>query len=209
MTIRHTLLISFLGVSLTSALLITLMIFTHLRDFLHTEIEKKLESQANTLMQQIDATLFERMKNLSIWSQLDIMQDVRIRDIDKRLSLFLHELYGGYAGVYRQLFVLNRDNEIIAASDPGLIGTSHTSAAPWLSTRLNRHQIDLEPLDNDRSRLLLSVSLIDAFQGDQVGRLYAAFDWTEILRLLQTPLLYQFPDEPSYAFLLDQNRRCS
>ncbi|MGR9053567.1 MAG: histidine kinase dimerization/phospho-acceptor domain-containing protein, partial [Gammaproteobacteria bacterium] len=207
MTIRHTLFISYLGVSLTSALLITLMIFTHLRDYLNSEIEKKLESQAVILMQQIDVALFERMKNLSIWSRLEIMQDIRIRDIDKRLSSFLHELQSGYAGVYRQLFVVDNAKEIIAAGDPTLIGSRHRSPAmPWLSSQLGRHRIELERLDRENDSLLLSVGLIDAFRFEPIGELYAAFDWAEVLRLLQTPLLYQFPDVPSYAFLLDRHK---
>ena len=54
MTIRYTLLMSYLLISLASALLITLMIFVHLREILRAEIEEKLKSQATTIMQQID-----------------------------------------------------------------------------------------------------------------------------------------------------------
>ena len=104
MTIRRTLLISYLLISLASALLIALMIFAHFRDVLRQEIEHKLESQAITIMQQIDTTLFERMQNMASWSQLDVMQEIRTRDVDKRLSHFLYELHAEYDGVTAKPF---------------------------------------------------------------------------------------------------------
>jgi len=130
MTIRRTLLISYLLISLASALLIALMIFAHFRDVLRQEIEHKLESQAVTIMQQIDTTLFERMQNMASWSHLDVMQEIRTRDVDKRLSQFLHELYTEYDGVYHQLFVINQDNQVIAANQPDLIGIQLEMSSP-------------------------------------------------------------------------------
>ncbi len=65
MTIHRTLLISYLLISLASALLIALMIFAHFRNILRQEIEHKLEFQAIIIMQQIDMTLFERMHNVA------------------------------------------------------------------------------------------------------------------------------------------------
>ena len=147
MTIRRTLLISYLLISLASALLIALMIFAHFRDVLRQEIEHKLEFQAITIMQQIDTTLFERMQNMASWSHLDVMQEIRTRDVDKRLSQFLHELYLEYDGVYQQLFVINQDNQIIAASHSGYIGIPLKIPSPWLEISLEQHTFSFESLD--------------------------------------------------------------
>lgn len=205
MTIRRTLLISYLLISLSSALLITLMIFVHLRDIVRAEIENKLKSQASTIMQQIDTTLFERMENMAMWSHLDVMQEIRVRDVDKRLAHFLRELHESYDGVYKQLFVINQDHEIISADDARLIGTQHAYAPAWLEATHGEHTHALQPLKSAHDNLYLSIAVDDAFQIGELGRLYAGFDWREIVRLLDATL--PFSAAPSYALLLDSDNR--
>ena len=207
MTIRRTLLTSYLMISIVSALMITGMIVAHLRAVLRTEIEQKLTTQAATIMEQIDTTLFERMKNIATWSRLGIMQEVRVRDIDKRLSKFLHELYAGYGGVYHRLFVVNDADEVIASSQPGQIGEHLASAAIWLQATLGRDTVSLRPVDVARRELLLSVSLTDDFQQGRLGRLFAGFDWNEINRLLESPVLVDGRVRLSHALLVDSDGR--
>jgi two-component system, NtrC family, sensor histidine kinase HydH len=207
MTIRYTLLISYLFISLTSALLITLMIFAHLRETLYAEIENKLQSQASTVMQHIDRTLFERMQNITTWSRLDMMQEIRTRDVDKRLSQFLDELHVGYGGVYQQLSVTNQQAEIIASSDQHLLGWQLQNTQPWLNVVLNNQTLVLHPLDIANNRLTFSVTIPDNFQTGALGTLYAGFDWGEILRLLTAPLPFGLVNTSSYAVLVDEQLR--
>ena len=202
MTIRRTLLISYLLISLASALLIALMIFAHFRDVLRQEIEHKLEFQAITIMQQIDTTLFERMQNMASWSHLDVMQEIRTRDVDKRLSQFLHELYLEYDGVYQQLFVINQDNQIIAASHSGYIGIPLKIPSPWLEISLEQHTFSFESLDV-MDNLNISIPLEDAFQMSQLGRLYASFNWGEIIRLLNGSVSDNSHEAVYYVLLVD------
>lgn len=206
MTIRYTLLMSYLLISLASALLITLMIFVHLREILRAEIEEKLKSQATTIMQQIDTTLFERMENMAMWSSLEVMQEVRIRDVDKRLSHFLNELHTGYDGVYEQIFVVDQRDETVSASDAKMIGTRYPQARPWLTATHNNHTHSLQHLDARDEKLYFSIPIEDAFASGVLGRLYAGFDWKEIYRLLDAPLPFS-ADAQSYALLVDQAGR--
>jgi signal transduction histidine kinase len=205
MTIRRTLLLSYLLISVASALLITLMIFLHFREVLRIEIENKLTSQAAAIMQQIDTTLFERMENMSLWSQLEVMQDVKSKDVDKRLSQFLNKLHTGYDGVYQTLFIVNQQNQIVSASDAALIGRSYQSITPWLNVALNNDNLAFQPLDVNPDKLYFSIAIADAFQTGQLGRLYAGFDWQEIIRLLDTPLPFS-SGSSSYALLVDNNK---
>ena len=96
MTIRQTLLVAFLFFSIISASLMTVLSYNFSRSELSDEIRLNLESQALSTMHQIDAMLFERIENLYGWSQLDIFQDIKIRDIDKRLSNFLSDINSAY-----------------------------------------------------------------------------------------------------------------
>lgn len=205
MTIRRTLLISYLLISLSSALLITLMIFVHLRDIVRIEIENKLKSQANTIMQQIDTSMFERMENMVMWSHLDVLQEIRVRDVDKRLSDFLHQLHESYDGIYKQIFVINTQNEIISADDALLIGKYYAPDTVWLQASHDNHSHALQPLKSAQDNLYLSIAIDDVFQAGELGRLYAGFDWKEIVRLLDATL--PFSAAPSYAMLVDADNR--
>jgi signal transduction histidine kinase len=207
MTIRHTLLLSYLLISVTSALLITAMIFTHFREILSTEIEHKLTSQAATIMQQIDTTLFERMENIVIWHDLAVMQEIRVQDVDKRLSQFLKDSKIGYKGVYQHLFVTDNKHKVISASDSPLIGSFYQPLKSWLNVTLNNHVISFEPANILQNQLTLSLAIPDAFQKGDLGRLYVAVDWQEMQRLLDAALPFSSAQLPSYALLLDAENR--
>jgi signal transduction histidine kinase len=209
MTIRHTLLISYLLISIASALLITVMIFLHFKQILRIEIENKLTSQAAAIMQQIDTTLFERMENMVTWSQLEVMQDIKSQDVDKRLSHFLNDLHSGYDGVYQLLFVINQNKKIISATDSSLMGNYYQSIKPWLNVSLNNAHNDslaFQPLDVNPDKLYFSIAINDEFQTGQLGLLYAGFDWREIIRLLDTPLPFNSSSSSSYALLIDSEK---
>ncbi len=205
MTIRRTLLISYLLISLAPALLIALMIFVHFYNVLWEEIEHKLESQAITIMQQIDITLYERLQNMASWSHLDVMQEIRTRDVDKRLSQFLYELNSEYEGVYNQLFVINKEKEIIATSYPELIGKTFQSS-PWLKIPFKQHEFSFDSLDA-KDQLNISIPVEDAFQQDQLGRLYTRFNWQEIIRLLDASVSGHSRDAIFYTLLVDSEGR--
>ncbi len=207
MTIRYTLLISYVLISLTSVLLITLMIFTHLRETLHAEIETKLQSQATTVMQHIDTTLFERMQNITSWSHLEVMQEIRSRDVDKRLAQYLRELHVSYNGVYQQIFVVNQQRDVIADSAPGFNYGSYPEPPVWLQTTFNNQTLMLQTLDSLANRLVFSTRITDTFQQGELGTLYAAFDWQEIFKLLTAPLPFSSANADTYALLVDSEGR--
>ncbi len=202
MSIRLTLLISYLVISLASASLITLLVFVHIHKVLRLEIENKLETQAVHIMQQIDTALFERMQNMSIWRHLDVMQEVRTHDVDKRLSQFLNEIQSGYDGTYQQLLVSNNENHIIAANIAALVSTQMPTLTPWVSAQLEHNQFTFYSIKKDS--LSLSVEIPDAFQSGQIGRLYARFNWP---LFFQSFLPKSTTNKPFYALLIDQNGR--
>ena len=89
MTIRRALLLTLLAFSISFAALMTALSYSRARAALSDEIRLNLETQALTLMQQVDAMLFERVKDMQGWRRLDLMQEVRVGDVDKRLARFL------------------------------------------------------------------------------------------------------------------------
>jgi signal transduction histidine kinase len=183
--------------------MISIMIYTHLQDILVTETETRLKSQAWTIMRQIDMTLFERMENISIWSRVSVMQDIRVQDIDKRIAKFLDDVTQGYDGVYRQVFVVDTDKQMVANSEFTTIVRSQLEIPPPLDATLLEKQIWLQKVDLRQDILFFFARIPDHFRNLDLGLLYAGFNWKEIYNLLEMPLPLSHPSAPTYALLLN------
>jgi hypothetical protein len=90
---------AFVLVALVPAILLAGLAFVKARAALQAEIEQSLVTQAGAVAADLDKLLFERLQNAAIWSQLEVMQDLQVQDVDRRLSSFLARLREGYGGV--------------------------------------------------------------------------------------------------------------
>lgn len=187
MHIRRMLLISFFLLLLLATVPIVALSFYASRVALEAEIGRSLKNDATLLMEQIDMLIFERLQNVHSWSHLDIIQEGRIGDVDKRLAQFLAELEHGYPGVYRNLFFLNTENQIVAAGDPALIRQSFQPQADWISAKVPHGDIFLEALQlqppYEQADLLIRAPVPDNYAVGDIGRLYGVFDLRQIFRL--------------------------
>jgi signal transduction histidine kinase len=175
-------------VSLLPTAILTLLAFAQARNVLEKEIARNLLAQASTAMAQIDWMLFERLENVRTWTQLEVLQEVRIGDIDKRVSHLLADLKSGHE-VYDQIFCTTREGKIVAASDQLLLGQLASPQPTWLSASFGRTTVSLEPLSFPSplqdTKLVLRAPIPDAFRsGETIGTLYAVFDWDQILHIL-------------------------
>lgn len=180
--IRYILLTAFLLAGLLPTLLVTGLAFFEARSALKTEIQHDLQMRATTAASDIDHMLFERLQNVASWSGLEVMQDARIGDIDKRLSNFLGELKAGYQGVYTDLYVLDNQGRVIAASSPELIGKESSPPSGWLQANLLGSMINLGKLSNNQ--LPISAVIPDPIESGSLGLLVAIFDWQQIVQVL-------------------------
>lgn len=226
MSIRRLLIIAFVSMSLLPSAAVTFFAFSQAREALSSEIAHNLESQAVSLMERIDWMLFERFENMRTWAQLDVMQETRINDLDKRISALLTDLKTGY-GVYSQIFCTTTHGQVVAASDPTLIGSHVAPRAAWLRFPLSTGTITLEDfsfrLPFTETALRMRMPLPDLFSQNlpdglpdglpddtqaaplpdlrarqtalaaPLGTLYAEFDWTEILHILDQVSVVDVP----------------
>ena len=121
-SISHILLVAFLLAGLLPAAAVTWMAFSEARDALETEIARDMQVRASATAAEIDRMMFERLQNVASWSRLEIMQELRVGDVDKRLSRFLSESKASYGGVYVELNAVDMRDIVIASSEPGRIG---------------------------------------------------------------------------------------
>ena len=180
-TIRKTLLVAFLSVGLLPAILLASLAFVKAREAVQAEIERNLAIQATGVAADIDKMMFERLQNAATWSHLDIMQDLQVRDVDKRLSHFLSDLHAGYKDVYLDLSCVDRDGQIISSSDAAEVGQRVTARPVWLDATLSGASVQLEsPTATGDGALLMRVPVASAFVGGTLGQLRLKLDWTEI-----------------------------
>lgn len=176
--IRHLLLGAFLLTSLLPTTLITGLAFYEARTALKTEIQHDLETRAIASADDIDRMMFERLQNIASWHKLEVMQDARIGDIDKRLSRFLAELKTSYRQVYRGLHVTDLQGRIIASSDAARLGSGLKLRPQWLEiTIAGGHVHFTRP---QQGVMQMSSVIHDTIEAQPIGILVAEFSWSEI-----------------------------
>ena len=188
LTIRKTLLIAFLLVSLLPSILLTYLIFQAASQDIRDDIKHRLQVQAATVSQDIDKMLFERLQNAQTWRQLEVTQDIRVKDIDKRLSNFLAELKSGYQEVYLELLSTDVSGKVVASSNPAHIGTTRLHAESVSSSGQENAPVRLESLQldgkNGEAILPIAASVPSMFDNGQLGSLYLMFNWAQIYHIL-------------------------
>jgi two-component system, NtrC family, sensor histidine kinase HydH len=181
-TVRKTLLRAFLLIGLAPAILLTALAFIKARQAMQNEIEHGLVAQADAVASNVNKIMFERLQNAATWSTLEVMQDLQVQDVDKRLSNFLAKLKTGYGGVYRELAALNRDGLVVSSSNPAALGRPLAPHSVWLTTRLAGATLTLDrPVRSDGdATLTIRTPINSQFGGTTIGELILEFDWGQI-----------------------------
>jgi len=185
-TIRQTLLRAFLLIGLAPAILLAILDFLHAQAAMETAIEYDLAAQASAVASDINKIMFERLENAATWSTLDVMQDLQVRDVDRRLSNFLAKLKVGYGGVYRELYALDLQHRVIGSSNAADFGRRLDSFDPWQHLTLAGAEISLaRPLRDGQSVSLTIRSPIKSqFHGHAIGDLQLVLNWAQIDEIL-------------------------
>ena len=187
MSVRRLLLLAFSLVALPPAALMMLIAFWQTREVVRTEIEANLSAQAQTVAAKLQQSLFERVQNAVAWSDLEVMQEVAVGDIDKRLTTFLADSQRRYGTLYRALHVLGIDGRVVARSDPTRL-TQPLPAAERCSDHRPRHLQFCLPADPDAAAPVasLTVPLRSRFDGSALGTLLLQLDWRSVQEVLDT-----------------------
>lgn len=176
--IRYLLLGAFLLTSLLPTTLITGLAFYEARTALKTEIQHDLETRAHATADDIDRMMFERLQNIASWHKLEVMQDARIGDVDKRLSRFLSELKTSYQQVYRGLHVIDNDGLIIASSEAAVLNQKVRLRPQWLEVTIaGGHVHFTRP---QQGIMQISSVIYDSVEQQPIATLVAELSWSEI-----------------------------
>lgn len=186
MTIRNAILRAFFWVILGTVLTMGVLSFVEVRRALQSEIAGSLQAGASAALQRIDTFLFAQLENMRVWRRLEVMQDIRVGDVDKRLSQFLSDLKAGQGGSYAALFCTDQHGRIVASSDPTLIGARPPRIEEWIRMPgEGAATVELQPVHSrGDGTVALRTQVPDAFGSSRLGTLYALLDWRAVLDLL-------------------------
>lgn len=186
MSIRRILLLTLLLVSLLPAALLTGLAFSRTRAAMLAEIEDGVLRSAVSVSEDVDKLVFERMLNASTWNHLEVMQDLRLHDLDKRLSGFLAEMKHRHGDLYLDLHATDTQGHIVSSSNPALLDRQMPPSPAWLSTDLAGGRVRLEqPVEIDGAlRLRLRSAIESQFTSGQIGDLVLDVNGARLQQLL-------------------------
>lgn len=188
MTIRKTLLIAFLLAGLLPSLSLAVLAFVSAGGALHAEIEQSLRVQAATVALDVDKMLFERLQNAQTWRRLEVMQELAVGDVDKRLANFLAETRDGYRDVYTELACADSAGRVVASSAPSEQPRRLAPADPGGSVVADDPAVRLAslrfPEDGGSPVLPIDAEIRSAFDQHPLGWLQLSFDWRQVLHIL-------------------------
>lgn len=197
LSIRQLLLLAFLLVGLLPAMLISFLSFYQARAVLKKELTRDMQTLSQTVANDVNRMIFERVQNVASWSQLAIMQEILVEDVDKRLSIFLEELNVSYDGIYREIYVVDANNKIVASSDPQQLNLAANLYTPWFGYGLGDNRVQFYVIKNNV--LAISQDILNNNSNQVVGQLVAEFNWQQVQNLLNTAVT-----KPASAALLTE-----
>jgi len=199
LSVRRLLLLAFLLAGLLPAMLVSFLSFYQAREALKREITHDIQTLSGTVANDIERVMFERLQNVHSWSQLAVMQDIQIGDIDKRVSTFLHELQTSYGNVYLSIYVVNANGLIVAANDAQMIGKHSVPGSAWFKVNLTNKLLSIDKIR--QNHLAISQEIIDVNSNQMIGILVADFNWQVIQELLKNAVQH-----PTAAALVDSQQ---
>jgi two-component system, NtrC family, sensor histidine kinase HydH len=196
LSIRQLLLLAFLLAGLLPAMIVSFLSFYQARNALKAEIKHDMQTLSGTVANDIERVLFERIQNVHSWSQLGVMQDIQIGDIDKRVSSFLQEVQTSYGDMYHAIYVVNTHQQVIASSHATQINQLVKPASPWFQVQIAKQSLSVGKIADNR--LAISQAVLDANTNEPIGTLVAEFNWQVIQDLLKNAV-----QKPAAAALID------
>jgi signal transduction histidine kinase len=187
LTLRNKLLVFAFALVVLPGLLLGALATRNASAALEAQAGGALAREADHTAEQLSAVLRGARQTLASFARQDLMRDVRVGDVDKRVSMALATLRAGDASAH-DYYVLDADRQVVAASEPGAIGTRPR----WASALRGAHRGEavLGPLAAPAfasQRVLMSSAIPDPDDpARSLGSLVGAFDWRALTAMLET-----------------------
>jgi len=102
-------------------LLFAVISLVRARDALEQAVGQQLGEVAHGTLEELALDVSEQRNNIRNWTHQDVMRDVMIGDLDKRVSRFLRSLIDDGAP-YLDLLCIDRTGRVVASAHPRSLG---------------------------------------------------------------------------------------
>jgi signal transduction histidine kinase len=200
-TTRAALLRALSWLLLGSMLVMAALSFFNFRRAMQVEIAANLEFSASVIKERIDTLLYTQVENIRVWRSLQVMQDITVGDIDKRVSGTLSELRAGTKSFYKALICTNSAGRVVAASDPAMIGRTIPVDGRWQTiSGPSLADVFVAPMERDnRQAIALRTAIPNAFGKGGIGQLFVLLDFSAFENVLDQAV----GDGPRNLLILD------
>jgi signal transduction histidine kinase len=158
--------------------LLTAIAYVGARDALVQRGGRQLAQVAHDVLDEVQEDIANAQTTLNGWASQDVLRDLVVRDLDKRISRFLQSLVSG-GTPFSALRCIDRADVVVAASDPALLGTTDSHVAH------GDHASRSGPLPVDAPgphTIELAVPIPDPERPDErLGVLVGDYDWPQAL----------------------------
>ena len=209
-TIQKKLTIIFLVLSLTPLTVLSVLAYKNGRDALKENIDNASKEKAFQAIDKIDRLLYFSQRNIQSWSNAEIMQDALTDDIDGRITQELIRLKKDYR-IYSSLFCANVQGQIIASSEPRMIGQD-ASKEQWFQQAMRNVESTIGELTYKQNTggfsMDFSTPITAAYEPTRIiGVLSAGMNWSELYAITSSIEVIKnaLQNESGYVVLTDKN----
>ncbi len=203
------LIVLFLFLSMLPMLTVGIIGYRHERTTLQESIGRKLEASAAQSIDKIDRLLFFSQEDVKALAVTEVMQDVIAGDPDGRMTktlIGLRETYGFYLGMVG----VNVQGEVVASSDPEIIGVN-VADQRWFQETMQNRTLRIGDLGKDKifegSTINFSLPIFSTVDSSKIfGILSLLFDRGELLEATSSTKVNDAgQNEFGYAVILNEN----
>lgn len=155
------------------------------RSALEQTVGRQLAELAHDALEKVTAALGDERAHVRTWARQEVMRDLLIGDLDKRISRFLRSLKDGGAP-YLELVCIDREGRVVAASDPIRLGSMLGERA-WARAALAGKEFVTGPIalpDRRGATIEIAAPIHDPEgSGTVAGALLGQYDWGHTMGL--------------------------
>ncbi len=164
-----------------------LMSIASARRALELAVGRQLAEVAHDTAGEFTDALVREQNNVAMWARQDLMREVLIGDLDKRISRLLASLTSN-GSAYLDLLCTDARGRVVAASSPALLGRDYADR-PWLQAALAGKSSLAGPgpaPEGERAALEIASPVFDPERRDKViGTLVGHYDWARLAALTE------------------------
>jgi len=186
LSLRAKLLLFALGLVTLPGGVFALIAFSGARAALEREIGIQLHQTAERGADAVAAALERAQSDARSWASQDVMRDLLVGDVDKRVSRFLKTARENEV-MYLEILCADGHGDVVAASSGARIGRDVDGSHAMGSLRRGAETLDGPTASPDFGREVLEIGVpIENPDppGGQIGSLILIYDWSGIQRLL-------------------------